>query len=94
MSRWKSPQAAAKRTEHMAKEAEQRRNEKRKSWLLIVGVAVVSVGLVVADYFWLRHQARQRHEMRHKQPPQTNHPGPPPLRERNAPKTNEGSQLQ
>ena len=59
MSRWKSPQAATKRTEHMAKEAEQRRNEKRKSWLLIVGVAVASVGLVVADYFWLRHQSMQ-----------------------------------
>ena len=94
MSRWESPQAAAKSAERTAKEAEQRRKERRKSWLMIAGVAVVSVGLVVADYFWLRHQARQRHEMRHKQPPQTNHPGPPPLRERNAPKTNEGSQLQ
>ena len=34
----------------------------------------------------LRHQ---RHEMQHKQPPQTNHPGPPPPRERSVPKTNE-----
>ena len=91
MSRWKSPQAAAKRTEHMAKEAEQRRNEKRKSWLLIVGVAVASVGLVVADYFWLRHQARQRHEQRHRHSMQSNSPALPVglPGEMNPPKQNE-----
>jgi hypothetical protein len=33
--------------------------------MLIIGVAVVSVGLMVADYFWLRHQAKQKHEQRY-----------------------------
>ncbi len=33
--------------------------------MLIVGVAVVSVGLLAADYFWLRHQAKLKHERRH-----------------------------
>ena len=67
MSRWLSPETAARRAERAAKDAAQRRKEKRRSLMLIVGVAVVSVGLVVADYFWLRHQAKQKHERRHQQ---------------------------
>lgn len=65
MSRWKSPQIAAKRAERAAKGAAKLRREKRRSWQLVIGLAVVSVGLTVADYFWLRHQARQRHERYH-----------------------------
>ena len=65
MSRWLSPEKAARRAERAAKDAAQRRKEKRRSLMLIVGVAVASVGLVVADYFWLRHQAKQKHEQRH-----------------------------
>lgn len=64
MSRWKSPQAAAKEAERAAKEAEKRRKEKLRSWLLVVGVAVVSLGLCVADYFWMQRRARQRREQR------------------------------
>lgn len=62
MSRWKSPQAAAKDAERAAKKAEKLRKEKRRSVLTIIGVAIVSLGLCVADYFWLRYQARQRRE--------------------------------
>ncbi len=65
MSRWKSPQAAARRAEHANSVAEQRRKERRRSIALIVGVAVASIGLCIGDYFWLRHQARQKHERRH-----------------------------
>lgn len=65
MSRWKSPQAAAKDTERAAKEAAKLRKEKRRTVLMVAGVAVVSLGLCVADYFWLRYQARQRHERHH-----------------------------
>ena len=65
MSRWLSPEKAARRAERAAKDNAQRREEKRRSLMLIVGVAVVSLGLVVADYFWLRHQAKQKHERRH-----------------------------
>lgn len=76
MSRWKSPQAAAKLAERAAKEAEKRRKEKRNGWLLVVCWAMVSFGLCVADYFWLRHQAQQRREQHerlyHHQPAQTN----------------------
>ena len=65
VSRWLSPEKAARRAERAAKDAAQRRKEKRRSLMLIVGVAVLSVGLMVADYFWLRHQAKQKHERHH-----------------------------
>ncbi|MBX3732890.1 MAG: hypothetical protein KF791_09875 [Verrucomicrobiae bacterium] len=65
MSRWLSPENAARRAERATKDAAQRRKEKRRSLMLMVGVAVVSVGLTVADYFWLRHQAKQKHERHH-----------------------------
>lgn len=65
MSRWKSPQAAAKLAERKGKEAAKLRKEKRTAWLILVCWAVVTVGLCVADYFWLRCQARQRHERYH-----------------------------
>lgn len=67
MSRWLSPEKAARRAERAAKDTAQQRREKRRSLMLIIGVAAVSVGLMVADYFWLRHQAKQRHERRHQQ---------------------------
>lgn len=65
MSRWLSPEKAARRAERGAKDAAQRGKEKRRSLMLIAGVAVVSVGLMVADYFWLRHQAKEKHERHH-----------------------------
>jgi heme/copper-type cytochrome/quinol oxidase subunit 3 len=65
VSRWSSPEKAARRAERAAKDAAQRRKEKRHSLMLVVGVAVVSFGLVVADYLWLRHQATQKHEQRY-----------------------------
>jgi flagellar basal body-associated protein FliL len=74
VSRWLSPEKAARRAERDAKDAAQRRKEKRRSVVLIVGVAVVSVGLMVADYFWLRHQAKQRHEQRYHRGGRTNAP--------------------
>lgn len=63
---------AARRAERAAKDAAQRRKEKRRSLMLIVGVAVVSVGLMVADYFWLRHRAKQKHERRYHRGGKTN----------------------
>lgn len=60
MSRWKSPQTAAKHAERAAKEAEQRRAESRKSRWMIIGLAVVSVSLLAGDYFWLRARAQRR----------------------------------
>lgn len=41
---------------------------------MLIGLAVVSFGLVVADYFWLRHQAKQRHEQRYHRGGKTNAP--------------------
>jgi hypothetical protein len=71
----KSPQAAAKRAQRAAKEAEQNRREKRKSRWMIIGLAVVSISLVIGDYFWLRARAQKRREQhmqtRHR-PAQTN----------------------
>lgn len=62
MSRWRSPQSAAKRAQRAAKEAEQNRREKRKSRWMIIGLAVVSLSLMVGDYFWLKARAQKRRE--------------------------------
>lgn len=74
MSRWLSPEKAARRAERAAKDAEKARREKRRTWLMLIGLAVVSFGLVVADYFWLRHRAKQRHEQRYHRGDRTNTP--------------------
>jgi hypothetical protein len=55
-------------------DAAQRRQEKRRSLILVIGVALVLLGLMVADYFWLRHQARQKHEQRYHRGEKTNAP--------------------
>jgi uncharacterized protein YgiM (DUF1202 family) len=60
VKRWKSPQVAAKRAERAAKEAEKKRKEKRNTRLMIIGWAVVTIGLIVGDYFWLKARAQRR----------------------------------
>lgn len=90
MSRFKSPQAAAKQAERDAEDAGQRHREKRNSWLMIVGLALVSISLVIADYFWLKAQARQRREehlQRRHQRAQTNSPAVLPF----IPQTNQSN---
>lgn len=62
VSRRLSPEKAARRAERAAKDAAQRRQEERRGVMLLVGVVLTSLGLLVADYFWLRHEARQRHQ--------------------------------
>jgi hypothetical protein len=60
VKRWKSPQVAAKLAARAAKEAEQKRKEKRNTRLMIIGWAVVTIGLIVGDYFWLKARAQRR----------------------------------
>jgi len=79
MSRWLSPENAARRAERAAKQAEQRRREIRRMWLQIGGVTLFLIGLLVADYFWLRYQARQRHERLHHRNGRANAPASNPL---------------
>lgn len=67
MSRWKSPQVAAKRAERAAISAEKIRKQKRITWLLVLCLALVVSGLITADYFFLRYVARKRHERVHPQ---------------------------
>jgi hypothetical protein len=77
VSRLKSPLTAAKHAQRAAKKAERLRKEKRNDWLMIIGFALLFVSLVVADYFWLRAQARERreqHEKTHHRPAQTGAP--------------------
>lgn len=62
MSRWLSPEKAARRAERAAKDAEQRCREQRNSLLVIIGLALLSFSLVVADYFWLKARAPKRRE--------------------------------
>lgn len=65
MSRWKSPQSAARRAEREAKEAEATRREKRITWLLVIAFALLSLGFIMADYLFLRYAAQQQHERIH-----------------------------
>ncbi|MCC7375693.1 MAG: hypothetical protein IT581_13630 [Verrucomicrobiales bacterium] len=74
MSRWLSPEKVALRAERAAKDAALRRKEKRQTWLMVGGIAVASIGLMVADYYWLRHQAKQKHEERYHRGRKTNAP--------------------
>jgi flagellar basal body-associated protein FliL len=74
MSRWRSPQIAAKCAARAGKEAEQKRREKWTSWWIVIGLVVFWVSFGIADYFWLRHQARQRHEQRYHRSGKTNAP--------------------
>jgi len=74
VSRWLSPEKAARCAERAAQQAEQGAREKRRTWLMIASVAIGSIGLMVADYLWLRHQARQRHEQRYHRAGKTNAP--------------------
>jgi len=60
VKRWKSPQVAAKLAARAAKEAEKNRKEKRNARLMIIGWAVVTIGLIVGDYFWLKARAERR----------------------------------
>ena len=46
---------------------------------MIGGIALVSVGLTVADFFWLRYRAKQRHEQRYHRTGRTNAPVSTPL---------------
>jgi len=43
-------------------------------WLTIGGIAFAAIGLMVADFFWLRHRARQQHEQRYHRSGRTNAP--------------------
>jgi hypothetical protein len=74
LSRWKSPLVAAKRTERVAKEVERQRKKRRRDWMLVIGTAVASMGLMVGDYFWLWHEAKARHEQRYHRGGKTNAP--------------------
>lgn len=77
MSRWKSPKVAARLAQREVEKAERLRREKWQSILLVSCIGVVSAGLMVADYLWLRHQKRQRQQehKHYQQPPsKTNAP--------------------
>ncbi|MBL9171329.1 MAG: hypothetical protein JNN07_26590 [Verrucomicrobiales bacterium] len=74
MSHWLSSKKAAWRAECIAQDTSQHRKDKRLSWLMIGGVTLASFGLMAADYFWLRYQARQRHEQRYHRGGKTNAP--------------------
>jgi hypothetical protein len=79
MSRWLSPEKAARHAERAAKQAEQKRREKWTGWWIVIGLVAFWVSFGIADYFWLRHQARQRHEQRYHRSGRTNAPASTPL---------------
>ncbi len=77
MSRWKSPQTAAKHATREARKAEELLKEKRKSRLILVGIVLLMIGSVVADLFFIAYTQHQRHH-RH-QPQFTNQMSSHPL---------------
>jgi len=74
VSRWKSPQTAARRAERAAEQSAQSRKEKRQGILMLIGIATTSLGLMLADYLWMRHAAQQRHDRLIHHAGQTNSP--------------------
>ena len=62
MSRWKSPQAAARYAQHATQEAEQSRLERRKGRWMLIGVALASASLLLGDYLWLKARAQKQRE--------------------------------
>ena len=65
MSRWKSPQAAAKEAARAAKEAEKHRKEDRKSKLLLGGIIALMI-LVLATYLvWAFNRINEHRGHRH-----------------------------
>ncbi len=74
-----SPEKAAKCAARAEKDAEQKRRENRNSWRIVIGLVVFWVTFGIADYFWLRHQAKQRHEQRYHRAGRTNAPVSTPL---------------
>jgi hypothetical protein len=62
MSRWKSPQLAARHAQRAAKAAEQSRRENRKSLLLVMAIAAGLTAIMVGDYLWMSSRAQRRRE--------------------------------
>jgi flagellar basal body-associated protein FliL len=56
---------AAKQAEREAKKAEKRRREKRKSWLLLIGIVLLMIAAILADWLFIKSKARQHHEKHH-----------------------------
>ena len=65
MSRWKSPQAAAKQAERAAKEAEKLRRENRKSKLLLIGTIVLMVLSLATYLIWAFNRINEHRGHRH-----------------------------
>ena len=65
MSRWKSPQAAAKRAERAAKEVEKLRKDNRKSRLLLVGTIVLMVLSLASYLIWAFNRINEHRGHRH-----------------------------
>ncbi len=91
MSRFKSPQVAAKQAERAAKEAEQLRKEARKSRLMLIGVVLLMVTSTTAYFvFYVLPRWNKPHRHQHHQHGgRTNAPFPavPPL----IPQTNQNN---
>lgn len=68
MSRWKSPKLAARLAQREVEKAERLRRERWQSILLVCCIATVSIGLMIADFLWLRHNNRQRQEQHEHSP--------------------------
>jgi cytoskeletal protein RodZ len=67
------------KAERLRRQDEKKRREKRNSLRLLVGIVLLMVLAVGADYLWIKAMARQRREqhqrLHHHQPAQTNSPG-------------------
>ena len=76
MSRWKSPQAAAKQAERAAEEAEKFLKEKHKNRLMLIGV-ILPMLITWAAFFVFYAYPRLTKPHRQHQRAQTNSPAAP-----------------
>lgn len=76
MSRWLSPERAARRAERAAKEAAKLRKEKRRSTLLLIAVILLMIASTTA--FWVFYAIpRIKNAQRHQPGSNTNAPSQP-----------------
>lgn len=60
-----SPQTAARRAARKKEQEDSKRSERRRMWVTIGIIFFGSVGLAVAEYFWMLHESKLRQDRMH-----------------------------
>jgi hypothetical protein len=65
VSRWKSPQTAAKLAHRDAMQADAIRKDRRNMLLKLAAILALMITVAVADFIWLQSRMRRRIKQRH-----------------------------